>query len=248
MIYLKSPSQIKAIEYVNKLSAEFLCICKDYLKDGVVTFKLEELAIKFCEVNKVRATFFNYGGFPYHLTVSINDEIIHGFPSNRIIKNGDVVSIDFSIEKNGYISDTAFTKSIDISSKKSKKLVKVTKDSLYCGIAQVKAGNRINDISTAIENHVINNGFNVIKKFTGHGVGLKLHEQPKILNYTNANINWKLRTGMVIAIEPIVTMGGNKFIRTKNNWTIITKDNKNTAHFEHSVAVLQNGYKILSQL
>lgn len=248
MIYLKTPSQIDKIENVNKLGAEFLNICYEYIKASVATIELEELAIKFCEKNKVRPSFYKYMGFPHRLCVSINNEIVHGFPNGYVIKEGDIVSIDFGLEKSGYFSDAAFTKIIGKVPKNTKKLVRITKECLYKGIEQSVLGNRLFDISRAIQSHAVRNNFDTVREFVGHGVGLKVHELPTVPNYVSIGINWRLRPGMVLAIEPMLVEGSYEIKTHPNNWTIFTADGKMAAHFEHSIAILETGPKILSKL
>lgn len=247
MIYLKSPSQLEELEYVNQLGAEFLSICYDYIKMGVYTSELEELAIRFCELYNVESAFYGFNGFPYRVCVSLNEEVIHGFPGERVIQDGDVVSIDFGVKKNGYVSDAAFTKIVGDGFKSDIKLVATAKECLELGIQKVKPGNRINDISWSIHRHALKNGFDVIRDYVGHGVGYKLHEYPQVPNYeNNGGINYKLRPGMVLAIEPMLVKGTYEYIIAPNKWTVITSDYKRSAHFEHSVAVLEHGAKILS--
>lgn len=248
MIYLKTPRQINKLENVNKLGAEFLQICYDHLKIGVITAELEELAQKFCENHEVRPSFYKYRGFPHLLCVSINEEVVHGFPGDRVIKNGDVVSVDFGIEKDGYFSDAAFTKTVGKVPRNIKKLVKITEECLYKGIEQAIPGNRLYDISWAIQSHATKKGFDIVREYAGHGVGFKLHEDPKIPNYVSLGVNWKLRPGMVLAIEPMLVEDACETRIKLNKWTVVTADDKIATHFEHSIAVLNNGPKILSKL
>jgi len=248
MIYLKTLQQIDSIEYVNKLGAEFLTMCYDHIKLDVVTLELEELAIKFCEKYKVRPSFYKYRGFPHRLCVSVNDEIVHGFPDEYIIKSGDIVSVDFGIEKDGYFSDSAFTKIVGKVPKNIKKLVKTTEECLYKGIEQAVGGNRLFDISKAVYSHAVQNNFDTVREFVGHGVGLQLHEPPQVPNYVSIGINWKLRPGMVIAIEPMLVEGSYDIKIHPNGWTVFTADGKMASHFEHSIAILETGPKILSKL
>jgi len=248
MIFLKTPSEIKEIEYANKMGAEALQLCYEYIKPGISTIELEEIVKKFCLDNKVQPSFKGYKGFPFALCVSINEEVVHGFPSRRIIKNGDIISIDFGINRNGYFSDAAFTKIVGKVPERTERLVKTTEECLYAGIEKAKAGNRIYDISEAIQSYADQMEFGVIHNFVGHGVGLKVHEDPQIPNYVSNGINWKLRSGMVIAIEPMLVEGSYEVSIKTNGWTIITKDSKLSAHFEHSVAILNDGPKILSKL
>lgn len=248
MIYLKSPSQIAELEYVNKIGAEFLSICFNYIKRGVFTSELEELALLFCERNKVLPAFYGYNGFPHRLCVSINEEVIHGMPGERVIQDGDLVSVDFGVRRGDYVSDAAFTKLVGKGTKSATKLLKVTKECLDIGIEKARPGNRIRDISGSIHRYAIKNGFDVIRDYVGHGVGFNLHEQPSVPNYElPSGVNYKLRSGMVIAIEPMVVEGSYDYIVLPNKWTVITADYKKSAHFEHSVAILPSGPKILSE-
>jgi len=248
MIYLKNPKEIKEIEYVNKLGAELLQMCYDFLKPDVMTLGLEELVLRYCLDKKILPSFKGYKGFPHSLCVSINEEVIHGFPDGRIVKDGDIVGVDIGLNKDGYYSDAAFTKIIGKVPKRTKELVKTTYECLYKGIEKAQAGNRIHDIGATIQLHAERMGFDVIRDYVGHGVGLAIHEDPKIPNYVSHGINWKLRTGMVIAIEPILVEGTYEVDIKDNNWTIVTRDNKLSAHFEHSIAITDNGPLILSEI
>jgi len=245
MIYLKTPSEIKQIEHVNKLGSDLLQQCYEKIKPGVITVELEEMAKRFCVDNDVRPSFKGYREFPFCLCVSLNEEVVHGFPSERVIKDGDIVSVDFGIEKNGYYSDAAFTKIVGNVPEKIKRLVKTTGECLYAGIKKAIPGNRIYDISSAIYYHAKRMGFNVVRDFVGHGVGLEVHEDPKIPNYVADGVNWKLRPGMVIAIEPMLVENNYELYTAKNGWTAITKDHGMSAHFERSIAILKKGPKIL---
>lgn len=248
MIYLKTPYQINCIEYVNKLGAEFLELCYDCIKVDTITSELEELSIKFCEKHNVKPSFYKYCGFPHRVCVSINDEIVHGFPGRYVIKNGDIVSVDFGIERNGYFSDAAFTKIVGQVPKNVKKLVKTTEECLYKGINKAISGNRLFDISLAIQAYTIDQNFDVVREFVGHGVGLKVHEPPQVPNYVSIGTNWKLRPGMVLAIEPMLVESSYKLRTHPNNWTISTADGGMSSHFEHSIAILETSTKILSKL
>lgn len=247
MILLKTPNQIKHIEYVNRLGAEFLSNCYDYIKSGIETRELEYLAIKFCEKNKVLPSFYNYKGFPHYLCVSVNDAVVHGFPSTYSIKNGDIVSVDFGVKKDGYFSDAAFTKIVGRVNTRIEKLVKVTEECIYESLKYATPNNRLFDISKAIQTHAAKNNFDVIRAFVGHGVGLKVHEDPQVPNYVSLGANWKLRVGMVIAIEPMLVTGSYEIKTSSNNWTVFTVDGGMSAHFEHSIAILETGPKILSK-
>jgi len=245
MIYLKTPHEILQIEYANQMVAEVLELCYEYIKPGVATIELEEIAEKFCDDNNIRPSFKKYKGFPASLCVCINEEVVHGFPSERIIREGDIVSVDFGVNSNGYFGDAAFTKCVGKVSARTRKLVKTTEECLYEGIKEARPGNRIYDISRAIQSHAERNGFDVIRNYVGHGVGLKVHEPPQIYNYVANGIDWKLRPGMVIAVEPMLVEGTYETNVKTNGWTVITRDKKLSAHFEKSIALLEGGPRIL---
>lgn len=248
MIYLKNPYEISQIEYANKLGAELLQQCYEYIKPGIVTIELEDITEKFCVDNNVRPSFKGYRGFPASLCVSLNEEIVHGIPGERVIKDGDIVSVDFGVEKNGYYSDAAFTKIVGKVSSKTKRLVKATEACLYEGIKQARPGNRIYDISWAIQSGAESLGFDVVRKYVGHSIGFMVHEPPKIPNFVGNGINWRLRPGMVVAVEPMLVEDTYEIDVKSNGWTVVTYDGKMAAHFEHSVAILSDGPKILSKL
>jgi len=248
MIYLKTPSEISEIEKANKMGAEVLQMCYDYIKAGITTMELEEMVEKYCFDNHVLPAFKGYKGFPFCLCVSVNEEIVHGFPSERTLKNGDVISVDFGLNRNGYFSDAAFTRTIGEVTVNVKKIVKISEECLYKGIEQAEVDNRIYDISAAIQEHATRNNFDVIRDYVGHGVGLSQHEWPKVPNYVSTGINWKLKLGMVIAIEPMLVEDSYETFVKENGWTVVSKDGKMSAHFEHSVAITKDGPKILSKL
>lgn len=246
MIYLKNPNEIDKIDYINCLGMEILNICYEHIKPGVITLELAELLLRFCLKHKVKPSFKGYKGFPHNLCISVNEEVIHGFPGDRIIKDGDIVGIDVGLVKDGYYSDAAFTKIIGNVPKRISELVSCTYECLYYGIEKALAGNRISDISYAIQSNANRMDFNVIRDFVGHGVGLAVHEPPKVPNYVdNSSVDWKLHSGMVIAIEPLLVEGSSDIQLKPNKWTIITKDRKMAAHFEQSIAILEDGPKIL---
>jgi len=245
VIYLKTYEQIRQIEYVNKLGAEFLQICYEYIKPGVAKYELEELAEVFCAKHRVRPAFYKYRGFPNLLCISVNEEVVHGAPNDYVLKPEDLISVDFGIEKGGYYSDAAFTKYVGGG---RNKLVKTTEECLYIGIEKAVVGNRVHDISAGIYNHATQVGYGVIHDYVGHGTGFALHEKPAIPNYVGFGINWKLRPGMVIAVEPMLVSGSHEVETLDDNWTVVTKDGGWSAHFEHSVAIMPDGPRILSKL
>lgn len=246
MIYLKNLDELQKLDRLNKMGAEVLHLCYEHLKPGIATLELEAIALKYCIDNKVFPSFRNYRGFPHSICVSINDEVIHGFPSERVVKEGDIVKVDFGLRKDGFFSDAAFTKIIGEVPERTERLVKTTVGCLYAAIPRANKKCRLHDISRTIEDHANNSGFDVIRNYVGHGVGFALHESPKVPNYVTNGTNWKLKPGMVLAIEPILVEKSHEVILDSNNWTVKTKDGGMSAHFEHSVAITDKGHWILS--
>ncbi len=192
------------------------------------------------------AAFLGFHGYPGNSCISINEEVVHGIPDKRILKNGDIVSIDIGVKHNGYISDSAVTYMIGKVTSDAEKLVKVTYNSLYKGIEQMTADNRLGDIGNAIETYVKSFNYKVIRDFVGHGVGRELHEDPQVPNYGKPGTGLRLKSGMVLAIEPMVSIGTDDVIIQNNGWTVITSDRSLAAHFEHTIAITNNGPVILT--
>jgi len=213
MIHLKNLYEINQIELANKMVAEILQMCKECIKPGVATIELEEIAEKYCADNKVRPSFKGYKGFPFCLCVSLNEEVVHGFPSERIIKAGDIVSVDCGVNREGYYGDAAFTKIVGVVPSSTKKLVKTTKKCLNEGIKKAVDGGRLNNISHIIQSIAKKGHFGIVREFGGHGVGFDVHEKPFIPNYVTTGINYKLKVGLVIAIEPMLTKGSHEIER-----------------------------------
>lgn len=248
MIYLKTPEEVRKIEYVNQLGTEFLLSCYEYLKPGIATIELEDMALKFCEKHKGFPAFKGYKGFPHALCVSINEEVIHGFPSNRVVKDGDLVKVDFGLFKDGFCSDAAFTKGVGDISNNLTILLSRGLNCLKKAITKALPGNRFNDISVEIQ-AIEDKHFSVCRDYVGHGVGFSLHEEPKVYNFVDKfRIDWQLKPGMVFTIEPIIFQGDYKVKTAANGWTVLSATNVLSVHFEHSIAVIPNGYKVLSRL
>ncbi len=248
MVVVKSPREIEKMKFANRIVAETLCRLKKIVKPGIMTIELERAAEKILRKHGAVAAFKNYMGFPSALCVSVNEEIVHGIPSRRRLQEGDIVSIDFGVKYDGYFGDAAITIPVGNVTETARKLLMVTQESLKIGIEMVKTGNRINDISRAIQEFVESRGYNVVRDFVGHGIGRKLHEPPQIPNYYDKMRREKLRPGMVLAIEPMVTIGTFDVRLLSDRWTAVTADGGLSAHFEHSVAVTQNGPCILSAM
>lgn len=247
MFCLKNPSEIIKLEYVNKLNAELLELIYDYIKPGTITFELEEIVIRFCETHRVSPTFKGYDDFPGALCVSLNDEILHGIPGETVIAHDDLVSVDCGLNKEGFHSDSAFTKLVGTDTKKHK-LLTATEVALKQGIKAAMPGGRLYDIGRNINSVASKYGVEVIKNFVGHGTGFELHEHPNVPNYVADGVNWLLKPGMVLAIEPILVEYSDDFYYEDDGWTVRTVDGGMAAHFEHTVAITEDGPKILSKL
>ncbi len=247
-IVLKSMDEISIMLEANKIVSEVLTTLKGVVEPGITTWELDKIAEDLCLKRKARPAFKGYRGFPGSLCVSVNEEVVHGIPSRKKkLKNGDIISIDFGTEYMGFYGDSAITLAVGKIKPEVARLLKVTKESLSSGIEQVVAGNRVGDISRVIQQHVEERGFSIVRQFVGHGIGSSLHENPEIPNYFQGERTVRLIPGMVLAIEPMVNMGTHKVKVLKDGWTVITGDKKPSAHFEHSVAVTEQGPIILSQ-
>jgi methionyl aminopeptidase len=246
-IVLKSIDEISIMLEANKIVSEILTTLKGVVGPGVTTWELDKIAEDLCLKRKARPAFKGYRGFPGSLCVSVNEEVVHGIPSRKKkLKNGDIISIDFGTEYKGFYGDSAITLAVGKIKPEVARLLKVTEESLSSGIEQVVAGNRVGDISRVIQQHVEACGFSIVRQFVGHGIGSSLHESPEIPNYFQGERTVRLIPGMVLAIEPMVNMGTHKVKVLKDGWTVITGDKKPSAHFEHSVAVTEQGPIILS--
>ena len=247
MINLKSKQEIELIRECGKISAELFNDLCDIVKDGITTEKIDKFIGDFLKTRNAEPAFKGYRGFPANSCISIDREVVHGIPSGRIIKKGQIVSIDIGVKKNGYISDSANSYAVGEISFEKKKLIEITKNSLYAGIEKARVGNRVHDISSAVQEMVENAGFSVVRDLTGHGVGREIHEEPEVPNFGVPNTGRRLLEGMVIAIEPMVNMGGYEVQTADNGWTIETIDGQPSAHFEHTVAIVDGDADILTK-
>jgi methionyl aminopeptidase len=247
MIHLKTPEEIEYIRKSSLLVSQTHALLVEYIQPGVKTIKLDQIAEQFIRDNGGTPSFKGYGGFPYTLCISVNEQVVHGFPSDREIKEGDILSVDCGVFKDGYHGDSAFTFPIGEVDPDSKKLLQVTFNSLFVGIEQAVAGNRIGDIGFAIQNYCeFTHKYGVVRDLVGHGIGKDLHEDPQVPNYGKRGKGPMLQEGWIIAIEPMINMGTFQVRTLSDKWTIITKDNKPSAHFEHTVAVKRGKADILS--
>ena len=249
MVILKSAEEIEKLRKSNYIVAEVLEGLRALIKPGITTRELDIYAEEPVRKKRAVSAFKGYMGYPASLCTSVNAEVVHGIPSDRVLlKEGDIVSMDFGALYEGYYGDSAITVPVGKVSNVAVKLMKITDEALYKGINEAKAGNRLGDISAAVQNHVEGAGFSVVRDFVGHGIGRNLHEDPQIPNYGLRGRGIELKNGMVFAIEPMVNEGTFKVKVLKDGWTVVTSDGKLSAHFEHTVAITENGPMILSRL
>ena len=248
-IVCKSQSEIDKMRRSGHIVRQVLDELRNLVAPGVSTMDLEKLAERRIIESGAKPAFKGYYGYPCVLCTSINDEIVHGIPSaKRVLKAGDIVSVDCGVVLDGYYGDAAITVAVgDSVSPERKRLMEVTEQSLYKAIEQVKIGNTISDIGGAVQEFVEANGFSVVREFVGHGIGTKLHEEPQVPNFRSHGADMRLREGMVLAIEPMVNSGGPEARVLEDKWTAVTLDGSSSAHFEHCVAVTRNGPLILTQ-
>jgi methionyl aminopeptidase len=247
MIFLKNPEEIEKMSASGKVVAEILSEIRSRIKPGVTTQELDLLAARLSMKKKARPAFKGYHGFPFSLCVSVNEEVVHGFPSGRRLKDGDIVSLDFGVWLDGYYGDAAFTQAVGQVSPEAERLIRVTRESLFKGLEQVRAGRRLGDVSFAVQQHVEGHRFSIVRQFVGHGIGKALHEDPQVPNFGESGRGILLKPGMVLAIEPMVNAGGSEVEIKADGWTAVTKDRSLSAHFEHTVAITENGCRILTQ-
>ena len=246
MIILKSVEDIKAIKKACLIVSDVLYTLEQEIKVGITTKYLNELAEKKCLELGAIPGFKGYKGFPYSICASVNDTIVHGFPNDTPLEEGDILSIDFGALYEGWYGDSAFTIGIGEVSSEKKYLISTCKACLYAGIKEAIVDNKIGDISSSIESLAKKNKFNVIKNYVGHGIGRNLHEEPQIPNYGIKNTGYKIKNGLIIAIEPMLVSGKNNTKVDKNNWCVRTRDGSFSAHFEHTIAVTTDGAEILT--
>lgn len=247
MIIIKTDHEIELMKEVGKISSRALRLAGESIEPGITTEQIDLIVKKYIESHGAKPSFLGYGEFPASACVSVNNVVIHGIPSrNCIVKSGDIVSIDVGAYLHGFHADNAWTFPCGDISKEAQRLLDTTKNSLYEGIKMAKIGNRIGDISSTVQRYVEDRGYSVVRKFVGHGVGASLHEDPSVPNYGTAGRGLRLSKGMTIAIEPMVNVGSYDVLIEDDGWTTVTIDGSLSAHFEHSVAVTENGPVILT--
>ncbi len=251
MIILKSKQEIEKMRVVNQMVGEVLNVLKNEIKPGITTEHLDRVAVEEAKKRRAKCAFKGYNGFPKSLCTSINEEVVHGIPSRkRTLREGDIISLDFGLIYDGWYGDAAITVAVgDIDEEKSK-LMKVTKEALYRGIEKARAGNYLYDISEAVQSYVESFGFNAVRDYVGHGIGRRLHEDPPVPNYVPSKHDRGplLKVGMTLAIEPMINAGTWKVKIRKDGWTVVTADGKPSAHFEHTIAITEEGPIILSEV
>ncbi|GAB6152991.1 type I methionyl aminopeptidase [Desulfosporosinus burensis] len=247
MIELKNANQLELMRNAGRIVAETLELVREYAKPGVTTLELDRIAENFIRAQGAIPAFKGYNGFPATLCTSVNEQVVHGIPSLRYLDSGDIISIDCGAHKDGFFGDAAVTLTIGEVDEDIQRLLKVTQESLMLGIAQARIGNRLYDVSHAVQKHVEANKFSVVRDYVGHGIGRAMHEEPQIPNFGKPGRGPRLEVGMALAIEPMVNMGTHEVQTLKDRWTVVTKDNRPSAHFEHTVAITENGPEILTR-
>ncbi len=245
-IIIKSPREIELMRQAGRIAAAARTIAREMVVPGVTTRQIDREVRHFIEKSGAVPTFLGYGGFPASVCLSVNEEVIHGIPGPRRLREGDVVSIDVGATWKGYVGDCAGTYIAGEGSDEAKRLIKVTRESFFRGIAEARAGNRIGDISHAVQSHVEANGFGIIRDYVGHGVGSKMHEAPEVPNFGPAGRGPKLVRNMTIAVEPMVSQGTWEVDVLRDGWTVVTKDRKLAAHYENSILITDGEPEILT--
>jgi methionyl aminopeptidase len=247
VILIKSEEEIKRIAEACRIVAETLDALKGFVAEGVSTKEIERFAEDLIKSKGGTPAFKGYKGFPASICTSVNNQVVHGIPSRVKLKSGDIVSIDLGVYYKGFYGDAAITLPVGKISGIAQKLLKVTEDALYIGVETAKVGNRVSDISNAIQRHVESNGFSVVRAFVGHGIGKLLHEEPQIPNFGPPGRGPRLREGMTLAIEPMVNTGGHDVVVLEDGWTAVTADGSLSAHFEHTVALTDGNVRVLTK-
>jgi len=246
MIRYKSESEIEAIRYGGRILRQALDLVTEHCVPGVRTLELDQMAEEFIRAQGGKPSFKGYRGFPGSLCISVNEEVVHGIPGRRKIRQGDLVSVDCGVTWEGFVADSATTIAVGEVEPSLQKLMDVTREALHLGIDQARPGHFIRDISKAVQEHVEKHGFTVVRDLVGHGVGYSVHEEPQVPNFVGPRKGPKIQPGLVIAIEPMVNIGTCDVVMLEDGWTIVTRDRLPSAHFEHTIAVTENGPRILT--
>lgn len=247
-VILKSKQDIEKMRVANRIVAEILEELKNIVKPGITTDDLNCFAEEKLKVKKAKSAFKGYHGYPKALCTSVNSQVVHGVPSKYLLSEGDLLSMDFGVYYDGFYGDAAITVPVGTVSEQAMKLIDVAESALYRGIDKAVEGNRLSDISFAVQSCVEGHGFSVVREFVGHGIGRSLHEEPQVPNYGSPGLGMKLKSGMVLAIEPMINAGGYEVRVLQDGWTAVTKDGSLSAHFEHTVAITEKGPLILTSV
>jgi methionyl aminopeptidase len=248
VIIIKSDQELERMRQAGRIVAEVLALMRERVKPGVTTGELDDLAFDMIVKAKALPSFKGYHGYPASICASVNEEIVHGIPSKRVLKDGDVISVDVGTVYRGFQGDAAITLGVGEISPQAKSLLEVTEGALKAGVAQVRSGNYLGDVSWAIQNHVESHGMAVVREYTGHGIGRKMHEDPQIFNFGQPGQGLQLQAGMTLALEPMVNLGDWRTRVLADGWTVVTLDGKLSAHFEHTIAVMDGEPQILTRL
>lgn len=248
LIVIKTRPEVKKMRTAGRMVAEILQLLREQVRPGVTTLELDQFAEKQCIKWKARPAFKGYGGFPFTICASPNNKVVHGFANRDRLQDGDIISIDFGLVFDGFYGDSAITVPVGEIEAKAGELLQVTEDALYCGIAAALPGKHLSDISSAVQTRVEKDGFSVVREFVGHGIGRQLHEEPQIPNYGLPGRGPRLKEGMTVAIEPMVNVGLPGVKVLDDGWTAVTVDGELSAHFEHTIAITENGPEILTRL
>jgi methionyl aminopeptidase len=246
MIRYKSESEIEAIRHGGRILRQALELVTRHCVPGVRTQELDQMAEQYIRDQGGKPSFKGYRGFPGSLCISVNEEVVHGIPGRRKVRQGDLVSVDCGVTWEGFVADSATTIAVGEVEPELQKLMDVTREALYLGIDQARPGRFIRDISKAVQDHVEKHGFTVVRDLVGHGVGYSVHEEPQVPNFVGPRKGPKILPGLVIAIEPMVNVGTSDVVMLEDRWTIVTRDRLPSAHFEHTIAVTENGPRILT--
>lgn len=246
MIIIKNDNEIEYMRRAGKVVSDTLAKLEEVIKPGITTAELDKLAEEMILRQGARPSFKGYHGFPASICASVNNEVVHGIPDNRVLQEGDIISIDCGAMLNGYHGDAARTVAVGKISDEAAKLIKVTEESFFAGIKKALVGNRLTDISNEVQRYVESFGFSVVRDYVGHGIGRQMHEDPEVPNFGRPGRGPKLVKGMVLAVEPMVNIGGFYVKTLSNDWTVVTEDGSLSAHYENTIAILDNGPEILT--
>jgi len=246
MLYLKTDEEVGLLKESNMLVSRTLAELASLIKPGVTTLYLDRIAETFIRDNGATPAFKGYGGFPNTLCTSVNDEVVHGIPSNYVLKEGDIISVDCGVILNGWYGDSAYTFPVGVISDEVRRLLEYTRASLEEGVKEAIAGNRVGDISNAVQTKAESGGYTVVRELVGHGLGRKLHESPEVANWGKKGTGPKMEKGLVICIEPMINLGKKETLQMRDGWTIKTADGKPSAHFEYAVAVDRGEAEVLT--